>query len=160
MFHKAFDESRQNCPRNIKRDSRPNNCGGSVDQPSVEEKYRVSLLLTVFADIVKQHESVSYPFHTPNIKPATVPNVDQPTRGGKETKNTHSHRIKAASQDVSHFSATGPSQMNNFPVNTMNAIPDAPTKRAAKTVPTFFHRVISSQILFIRTYNSVPRWII
>src|SRR4051812_32702289 len=95
-------------------------------------------------------KSVSYPFHTPKIKPAAVPKLDQPTSGGNEPKKTHSHRMKAASQDFSHSSATEPSQTNSFPDNTKKAIPDAPMNKDAITVAIFFGKVISSHIVFIR----------
>lgn len=65
------------------------------------------------------------------MKPATVPNVDQPNNGGNETKKTHSQSTKATRGDFSHLSATGPSQMNTLPVKTRKPMPDAPTNKDA-----------------------------
>lgn len=102
----------------------------------------------------------TYPFHTPNIYPATVPKVDQPTNGGKETKKTHSQRIKKANLDFSHLSATGANQMNTFPVKTIKVTPTAITPSDAATAPTFCQRFISPHARPMRRDTPVARLMI
>lgn len=47
-----------------------------------------------FSTVITLRRSRTYPFQTPKINPATVPIVDQPTSGGKETVNVHIIKTK------------------------------------------------------------------
>lgn len=75
-----------------------------------------------------------------------VPKVDQPTNGGKETKKTHHQRAMKAHGDVSHCSATGPSQIKTFPVKARKLAAKTLRSKAAKTAPTRCHSVILLQV--------------
>lgn len=84
------------------------------------------------------------------MKPDIVPNVDQPTNGGKETKKTHSHRTKNANHDCSHFSATGPSQKNTCPVKIMKDNPSKMASNAAPIAPILCQNVSLRHVFLVR----------
>lgn len=110
--------------------------------------------------MVKPDDQATYPFHIPNIYPDTVPKVDHPTSGGKETKNTHSHKTKNAIFDFSQSWATGASQMNTFPVKIINPKPRPMASNAANTAPTLCQKFIFCHAFSIRRDVDVARLII